>query len=139
MRFFQLGIATILLHSLPLFADDQNPEIDFLLSAIGSSECVFVRNGKRHEPKKAEQHLRMKYERGRRYATSAEAFIERLASKSLMTRKLYMIECPGAEPVPSGVWLMQRLEVLRNDPTTGNLRTRPAAYGQEPSVSIETE
>ena len=121
MKFFQLAIAAVLLYSLPLFADDQNPEIDFLLSAIGSSECVFVRNGKRHEAKKAEEHLRMKYDRGRRYATSTEAFIERLASKSSMTRKLYMIECPGAEPVPSGVWLMQRLEVLRNRPATANV------------------
>jgi hypothetical protein len=130
MKFFQLAIAAVLLYSLPLFADDQNPEIDFLLSAIGSSECVFVRNGKRHEAKKAEEHLRMKYDRGRRYATSTEAFIERLASKSSMTRKLYMIECPGAEPVPSGVWLMQRLEVLRNRPATATEQPGNRATGQ---------
>jgi hypothetical protein len=133
MKFFQLAITAVLLHSLPLLADDQNPEIDFLLSAIGSSECVFVRNGKRHEAKKAEEHLRTKYDRGRRYATSTEAFIERLASKSSMTRKLYMIECPGAEPVPSGVWLMQRLEVLRNGPATATEQpslSRRAVFGQ---------
>jgi len=117
MRFFQLAIAALLLHSLPLFADDRNPEIDYLLSTIGSSECVFIRNGKRHEAEKAAEHLRMKYDHGRRYATSTEAFIERLASKSSMTRKLYMIECPGAEPEPSGVWLTQRLEELRNNKT----------------------
>ena len=113
MRFFQVAIAAAVLHSLALFADDQNPEIDYLLSTIGSSECVFVRNGKRHTAEKAEQHLRMKYNRGRRYATSTEAFIDRLASKSSMTRKLYIIECPGAEPEPTGAWLTQRLEEKR--------------------------
>lgn len=118
MRLFQVVIAAAaLLHSLSLFADAQNPEIDYLLSTLGSSECVFVRNGKRHSAEKAEEHLRMKYKRGRRYATSTEAFIERLASKSSMTRKLYMIECPGVEPEPTGAWLTQRLEDLRSSKT----------------------
>jgi hypothetical protein len=114
MRFFQSVIAAALLLSLPLLADDQDPEIDYLLRSIGSSDCVFIRNGKRHTAEKAEEHLRMKYDRGRRYATSAEAFIERLASKSSITRKLYMIECPGMDPEPSGAWLTQRLEELRS-------------------------
>jgi len=108
-----LIVLSLWLYSLPLFADDQNPEIDYLLSTIGSSECMFIRNGKRHSAEKAEEHLRMKYKRGRRYATSTEAFIERLASKSSMTRKLYMMECPGAEPEPTGAWLRQRLEEFR--------------------------
>ncbi len=42
--------------------------------------------------------------------TSAEAFIERLASKSSMARKLYMRECPGEVAKPSGECLIQRLE-----------------------------
>jgi hypothetical protein len=106
-------IAAAMLISLSAFADDENPEIEYLLSSIGSSECVFVRNGGRHSAEKAEEHLRMKYKRGRRYATSTEAFIERLASKSSITRKLYMMDCPGAEPEPTGEWLMQRLEEFR--------------------------
>ena len=114
MRFSSFVIVLALLYSPALFADDQDPEIDHLLTAIGNSGCVFIRNGSRHDAVKAEEHLRMKYERGRRYATSAEAFIERLASKSSMTRKLYMMECPGAEAEPAGEWLMQRLEEFRS-------------------------
>jgi len=114
MRLLKICITATALISLPVFADDQNPEIEYLLSSIGSSQCVFIRNGGRHSAEKAEEHLRMKYKRGRRYATSTEAFIERLASKSSMTRKLYMMECPGAEPEPTGTWLTQRLEELRN-------------------------
>jgi len=113
MRFSLLLMIVALLHSAALFADDQNPEIDHLLGAIGKSECIFIRNGTRHSAEKAEEHLRMKYKRGRRYATSAEAFIERLASKSSMTRKLYMMECPGVEAEPAGEWLMRHLDEFR--------------------------
>jgi hypothetical protein len=114
MRLSLFVIVLVLLYPLALFADDEDPEINHLLEAIGTSECVFIRNGTRHDAEKAEDHLRMKYKRGRRYATSAEAFIERLASKSSMTRKLYMMECPGAEAEPAGDWLTQRLEEFRS-------------------------
>lgn len=113
MRFFLLAVGLLALG--PAAADDMSSEIEYLLSAIGTSECTFIRNGKRHTAVKAEAHLRMKYERGRRYATSAETFIERLASKSSMTRRLYMIECPGDEPEPTGEWLTEQLEALRRN------------------------
>ena len=113
MRLSLFVIVLVLLHPLALLADDQDPEIDHLLEAIGTSGCVFIRNGTRHDAEKAEEHLRMKYKRGRRYATSAEAFIERLASKSSMTRKLYMMECPGVEAEPAGEWLTRHLEEYR--------------------------
>ena len=114
MRSCRIALAVLLLTPLLAAADSTKSEIEYLLSAIGSSECTFVRNGKRHSAERAESHLRMKYERGRRYATSAEAFIERLASKSSWTREVYVIECPGAEPEPTGSWLTKRLEELRS-------------------------
>ena len=114
MRFSLFVIVLALLYPAALLADDQDPEIDHLLGAIGDSECVFIRNGTRHDAEKAEEHLRMKYKRGPRYATSAESFIENLASKSSMTRKLYMMDCPGAEAEPAGEWLMRRLQEFRS-------------------------
>jgi hypothetical protein len=113
MKYWVLAIALLAL-AAPVSADTSS-EIEHLLSAIGSSECTFIRNGQRYDASKAEAHLRMKYERGRRYATSAENFIERLASKSSMTRRVYMIECPGAEPEKTGEWLTKRLEGFRSD------------------------
>ncbi|MGB5166199.1 MAG: DUF5329 domain-containing protein [Woeseiaceae bacterium] len=94
-------------------ADDVPDEIDYLLQTIGNSECTFIRNGERHEAQDAEDHLRMKYSKARRFAPSSEKFIERLASKSYLSKKPYFIECPGEEQVPSGDWLMQRLEEYR--------------------------
>ena len=101
-------------------ADDVPPEIDFLLTTVGSSDCVFIRNGKRHSAADAEDHLRMKYRRGKRYATTTEDFIERLASKSSMSKKLYHIECPGEPVTPSGEWLTERLVEYRARQQSGD-------------------
>ena len=94
-------------------ADQTATEIDYLLSTIGQSDCVFVRNGKEYDAQDAEAHLRMKYRRGKRYAPTTEKFIERLASMSSMSKKPYFIECNGEEPVQSGQWLTQLLNHYR--------------------------
>jgi Family of unknown function (DUF5329) len=99
-------------------ADEAHAEIDYLLSSIGSSECTFIRNGKQYNAQDAEAHLRMKYRRGKRYASTGEKFIERLASKSSISKKLYYIECENKEKVPSGDWLMQRLNEYRASSAT---------------------
>jgi len=84
-------------------------EIDYLLTTMGSSDCTFIRNGKEYDAADAEAHLRMKYRRGKRYASTTEKFIENLASKSSMSKKPYLIACEGSERIESGAWLMQLL------------------------------
>ena len=95
------------------YADEAESEIEYLVSTIGTSGCTFIRNGKRHDANDAEAHLRMKYRRGKRYAPTAETFIERLASASSMSKKPYYMECDGQEAVPSGEWLMAQLHEYR--------------------------
>lgn len=92
---------------------DAEAEIEYLIDSIGDSGCVFIRNGRRHSAVEAEDHIRMKYKRAQRYASTAELFIERLASKSSMSKKPYLMECPGEEPVPSGDWLSAKLAEFR--------------------------
>ncbi len=87
-------------------------EINGLIAAVETSGCVFIRNGDRHDAEAAADHLRLKYRRGRRYADTAEHFIERLASKSSWSGKLYMIECEG-QSEPSGDWLRGQLAEIR--------------------------
>lgn len=115
MTFLRSIIIAVLLVPAIVAADatDTTAEIEYLLSTLGSSECTFVRNGKRHEAEEAEEHLRMKHRRGKRYVTTTETFIERLASRSSMSKKPYYVECPEDVPVPSGDWLMQRLNEFR--------------------------
>jgi len=120
VRMLRAGmLAAILLAPAFAAAGDPEAEIEFLITAIGHSDCTFIRNGSRHDAAAAESHLRLKYRRGKRYAPTAELFIERLASASSMSRKPYQIQCPGHEAVPSGDWLTARLQDYRSTHAAG--------------------
>jgi hypothetical protein len=96
------------------FADTAaDTEIRALIQAVAESGCEFNRNGSVHSAEAAAEHLELKYSRGKRYAHSAEAFIERLASKSSWSGKPYQMVCDGEEQ-PAGDWLTATLEEFRN-------------------------
>ncbi len=110
MALRRLSATLVFLLLSPLAPADENAaEIEYLISAIGESGCTFVRNGKRHSAAEAEAHIRMKYRRAPRHAKTAEMFIDRLASKSSMSRKPYRMDCPGEGSVESARWLSSRL------------------------------
>ena len=113
MRLLSLVAALVLLLPAAVFAGNTEAEIEYLISAVGESGCTFIRNGSRHDAEDAASHMRLKYRRGKRYATTAELFIERLASKSSFSGKPYAIECPDSTAVPSGDWLTARLHEYR--------------------------
>ena len=110
-----LSLVTVLALLLPavVLAGETEVEIDYLITTVGESGCTFIRNGSRHDAEDAASHMRLKFQRGKRYATTAELFIERLASKSSFSGKPYAIECPGSDAVPSGEWLTARLQEYR--------------------------
>ena len=93
-------------------AADADTEIHALIQAVAESECEFNRNGSLHSAEAAAAHLELKYSRGKRYADSAEAFIERLASKSSWSGKPYQMICDG-QAQPSGDWLTATLLKMR--------------------------
>ena len=37
--------------------ESMDREIDYLLEAVAASDCIFIRNGKEHEPASAVDHL----------------------------------------------------------------------------------
>ena len=113
MRALPLLAVVGLLVAAPAPASQASGEIEFLLNAVGTSGCTFIRNGKSHSAEAAEAHLRMKYRRGKRHATSTEAFIERLASASSMTRKPYYVRCDSPEAMTSETWFKARLAEYR--------------------------
>ena len=47
------------------------------------------------------EHLELKYSRGKRYADSAEAFIDRLARKSSWSGEPYQLICDGETRPPA--------------------------------------
>ena len=113
MRRLLLMMALAVLLPAAAIADNSEAEIEHLITAVGESGCTFIRNGSRHDAEDAASHMRMKYRRGKRYAPTAELFIDRLASKSSFSGKPYAIECPGSNAVPSGEWLTARLQEFR--------------------------
>lgn len=114
MRFLLVSIIASFFVPALAAADVTEEEVEYLVTTVGESNCTFIRNGKRHSAVDAEDHLRMKYRRGKRYAPTTEKFIERLASASSMSRKPYFMECDGQEAVPSGEWLMAQLVDYRS-------------------------
>jgi len=105
--------------TLSAWAAGANPEIQYLLTTVGDSNCTFTRNGKDHSAVEARDHLAMKYRRAGSRVKTAEAFIEHLASESSWTGKPYLIQC-GEESVPSRNWLTERLDRFRTISREGN-------------------
>ncbi|MFC5577750.1 DUF5329 domain-containing protein [Lysobacter niabensis] len=94
-------------------------EIERLIASLGASGCDFQRNGSWYPAKKAEDHLRRKYEwlRERELAATAEQFIERAGTKSSMSGRAYQVRCSGRPIVTSAEWLRARLaEMRKHDP-----------------------
>jgi hypothetical protein len=90
-------------------------EIDYLLKFVGSSACDFNRNGTWYDSKQAEAHLRLKYEYLTAHGglTTAERFIERVATKSSLSGRPYLLRCGDGKIVTSESWLRSALAHYR--------------------------
>jgi hypothetical protein len=90
-------------------------EIDHLFDYISHSDCKFNRNGSWHDMAAARTHVGTKYEwlKERGKIDSAESFIDNAASRSSFSGKDYLVQCPGAESVPSASWLKVELARFR--------------------------
>ena len=107
-----LGLAILVLPVLANAADDEQL-IESLLTAVGTSDCTFIRNGKEYPAKEAEDHLRMKYRRGKRYVSNVDTFIKRIATKSSMSGKPYRIRCESTDAIATADWLSMKLDEIR--------------------------
>ena len=112
------GLPTILLTALmaqgPGAMADTGEDINYLLDYVAESGCTFIRNGIRHEPDVAAEHLRLKYEQDRAHINSAEDFIDRLASASSLSGQPYVVTC-GGEAKTSRDWLQEALVNYQNN------------------------
>jgi hypothetical protein len=93
-------------------------EIAYLLGVVGASGCDFNRNGSWYDAKRAEEHLRGKYEYllQRDRVATAEEFIDRVAARSSITGKPYLIKCGAGKAVTSEDWLRAALARYRLSP-----------------------
>ena len=105
----------ILCGSAQATLDEQDRrEIDGLLTFVENSDCQFIRNGSRHAPGDARQHLQKKldYLEKKGLLDSAEDFIARAATESSLSGKSYQVSCQG-QLQPSSDWLNAELARLR--------------------------
>lgn len=87
-------------------------EIDYLITAVKTSDCVFVRNGSRHDPAEAARHITKKYNYLKNRITTAEDFIKGAATGSSLSGKPYLMICDGVE-MKSADWLRAELAKYR--------------------------
>ena len=88
-------------------------EIDHLLVYIGATSCTFVRNGTPGTATQARDHLAGKYQFAKGRISTAEEFIQNLATQSSMSGEPYLIRCGGKNDQPAGVWLVEELRRYR--------------------------
>jgi hypothetical protein len=83
-------------------------EINYLLSTVAMSDCEFFRNGNWYDAKFAAAHLKSKFQYllAKDLVQSSEDFIEKAATVSSLSGRLYAIRCKGNEAVPTGQWLL---------------------------------
>ena len=90
-------------------------EIAGLFTALEHSGCRFARNGTWYDAAAARHHLRRKYDYllRRDMIHRSEDFIALAATKSSMSGRAYLVQCPGTPAVESGVWFRIALAKLR--------------------------
>lgn len=88
-------------------------KIEWLIQQIAALEgAVFIRNGAEHTSVEAAEHLKMKWQAAAERISTAEQFIEHIASKSSLTGEAYQIQLPGGHRIPARRWLHEQLANL---------------------------
>ncbi|TZF89788.1 DUF5329 domain-containing protein [Cognatilysobacter lacus] len=114
-----LLVATLLVASATAMASPPpatQREIAGLFSTLERSGCRFARNGSWYDAGKARAHLQDKYNYllRRDAITRTEDFIELAATRSSMSGRAYLVQCPGASAIESGPWFRNALVKLRS-------------------------
>jgi len=102
------AIASVFFYPQNFVIADENGEIEYLLSFIAGSDCIFIRNNEEHSAIEARKHLEMKYNHVKKRIKTAEDFINKIATKSSLTRKSYKVRCAGVL-LPTKSWLEDAL------------------------------
>ena len=91
----------------------ESQKIDALIEHIGSMKnSVFIRNGSEHPAGEAAEHLRRKWNSAANEITTAEAFIEQIASRSSLTGEPYQIRFSDGSVVQAETYLREQLAKL---------------------------
>jgi len=100
----------------------ETEKIELLISSIETmQDARFIRNGKEYSSAKAAQHLRKKWSHVKKRISTADQFIEYIASKSSISNKPYQIKLADGSIVTSEAVLRKRLsEIEKTAPVLGD-------------------
>ncbi len=93
------------LHAEP--GPELTARVEAVFSEVRHSGCEFFRNGKAHDPKEAEKHMRRKFEHFSDEIDSVDKFIELAGTRSLITGRAYTVRCPGQPERATADWLKE--------------------------------
>ena len=118
MKFLLPLLALVLAAAAPFPAKaepspQESAAIEHLILFVRDSGLVFVRNGAAHDAAEAGDHIAMKYAQAREDISTAEEFIDNVASKSQMTGMPYLIRFPDGSEQPVSEWLHAELKKYR--------------------------
>ena len=94
--------------------EDLEATIAYLLEFVRTSDVIFIRNGKEHSAEDAVKHIQKKYNHYKKKIKTPEDFIEKSATKSMMSGKLYQIKFKDGTIITCKDWLTAELERYRN-------------------------
>lgn len=83
-------------------------EIDRLLAFVAASPCRFVRSGTEYAGRAARDHLARKLDSVRARISSADEFVDRIASSSSLSGEAYLVRC-GSRELAARAWLSDEL------------------------------
>ena len=89
-------------------------KIECLINSVKKAPegTKFVRNGKEYGGEKAAEHLMTKYKSAKKYAGTAELFIENIASRSSITGIEYVIKYPDGKIVTAREFFTEELKKI---------------------------
>lgn len=105
MRVVFAALVIVLQCAVPVHADSTVDEIAYLLKFIRESPCTFIRNGSDYDGAAAAEHVAAKYERFKDEIKTAEDFIDRAATKSLLSGAPYQVRCGSESRITAAEWL----------------------------------
>jgi len=96
---------------------NQQMEIDFLISYVHNSKCIFNRNGINYKGSEAVTHIKRKYDYFKNEIKTTKDFIELAATKSEISGRNYTVKCKNSKLQELGKWLLKALSTLRKNKT----------------------
>lgn len=92
-----------------------------LIDHVAESGLTFIRNNDKYTAVEAAEHMNKKYQHFRKDINTAEDFIQRCASRSLLSGKAYLVINEQNEQVRTSEWLELELADYR-ERNTGTTR-----------------